>query len=84
MQRRCMLLCKVALGRPYVAQNAGFDPATNQGWSDADVAQALRSDGGHDSVMATPNQTPGINYDEEVVYNHTQAIPSYVVVYDLP
>ena len=30
VQRRCMLLCKVALGRPYVAQDAGFDPTTNQ------------------------------------------------------
>ena len=36
-------------------------------------------DGGYDSVVAEP---PVLNYDEAVIYSATQAIPSYVVVYD--
>jgi hypothetical protein len=82
-----MLLCKVALGRQHVAKNDGFvngvDPVTRTplGWSGTEVQAALSES---DSVIAIPGKTPGINYDEAVIYDKTQAIPSYVVVYDMP
>lgn len=82
-----MLLCKVALGKEFVAQNDGFvnghDPVTMValGWSGTEVQQALSQ--AH-SVVAKPGETPGINYDEAVIYDKNQAIPSYVVVYDMP
>ena len=87
VRRRCMLLCKVALGRQHVAKNDGFvngvDPVTHTplGWSGTEVQAALSES---DSVIAIPGKTPGINYDEAVIYDKTQAIPSYVVVYDMP
>jgi len=87
VERRCMLLCKVALGRQHIAQDNGFvngfDPntATQLGWSGAEVQTALK---GADSVVAIPGTTPGINYDEAIIYEKSQAIPSYVVVYDMP
>ena len=48
VERRCMLLCKVALGRQHIAQDNGFvngfDPntATQLGWSGAEVQTALK------------------------------------------
>ena len=87
VRRRCMLLCKVALGKEFVAQNDGFvnghDPVTMValGWSGTEVQQALSQ--AH-SVVAKPGETPGINYDEAVIYDKNQAIPSYVIVYDMP
>ena len=87
VKRRCMLLCKVALGRQFIAKDNGYvngyDPVTLTplGWSGAEIQEALSD---HDSVHALPGTTPGINHDEEVVYDASQAIPSYVVVYDMP
>ena len=87
VERRCMLLCKVALGRQHIAQDNGFvngfDPvtATPLGWSGTEVHAALN---GADSVVAIPGTTPGINYDEAIIYDKSQAIPSYVVVYEMP
>eukprot|EP01052_Picozoa_sp_SAG31_P023098 SAG31_NODE_1877_length_7007_cov_3.257093_2_plen_229_part_00 len=79
VRRRCLFLCKVALGTPFVARDDGF-AGGNEGWSQDQVDDALMQ---HDSVTAIPGQTPNINYDEQVVYRSDQAIPSYVVVYDL-
>lgn len=79
--RRCVLLCKVALGRTHIAKNDGFVNGNGLGWSGTEVQQALSQ---ADSVVAKPGETPGINYDEAVIYDKNQAIPSYVVVYDMP
>ena len=37
---------------------------------------------GHDSVEGLPGGV--LNYDEVVVYNEHQAVPSFLIIYSLP
>ena len=37
---------------------------------------------GYDSVEGEPGED--LNYDEVVVYNNDQAVPSYLIIYSLP
>jgi len=64
---RCMFLCNVALGRAY---------ETKEGILTGDLPPP-----GHDSVIGLTG--PNLNYDECVVYNSAQCIPSYLIVYSL-
>ena len=77
VRRRAMFLCKVVLGRSFQATDDGYC-GTGNGWSQGRV-EAIRQQG-FDSVVAQP---PILNYDEANIYNAPQAIPSYVVVYDM-
>ena len=40
------------------------------------------SSSGYDSVEGEPGVD--LNYDEVVVYNNDQAVPSYLIIYSLP
>ncbi len=40
------------------------------------------SSSGYDSVEGEPGED--LNYDEVVVYNNDQAVPSYLIIYSLP
>jgi hypothetical protein len=49
------------------------------------VAESLKPNGYHDSVQGlTIEKGGGLNYDELVVYRNDAAVPSYLVVYQMP
>lgn len=74
-RHRVMFLCKVCVGRTHRTTLARLDQAT--------VDQLIGS-GQADSVTGLTTADGGaLNYEENVVYNESAAIPSYLVVYKL-
>ena len=65
---KSMFLCNVALGNTYIT-NKGYDEKPD----------------GFDSLTGVPggNGPHALNYEECVVYDESQAIPSYLIVYSL-
>lgn len=63
-----MFLCNVAEGKPFITQEGFLDP---------DQCPPL----GYDSVIGETGKD--LNYPELVVYNESQVIPSYLIVYSL-
>ena len=72
---RCMLLCKVAVGRPFET-DAAADLDEQQ--FTADGLRAL----GFDSVLGAAGVD--LNYPETVVYTEAAALPRELIVYTLP
>ena len=66
---RCMFLCKVAVGRPFIT-------------TEGELAPDQCPPPNHDSVVGEVG--PNLNYDEVVVYRDAQAVPSFLIVYALP
>lgn len=65
---KCMFLCNVALGNTYIT-NKGYDEMPKE----------------FDSLTGVPGGSgpDALNYEECVVYDESQAIPSYLIVYSL-
>lgn len=67
---RCMFLCEVAVGKAFV---------TTEGII---TDRRMCPPPGYDSVNGVPGKD--LNFDELVVYDSRQAVPSYLIVYTLP
>ena len=71
-----LLVCDVLLGKPRPVITADYD---------ADNEAKRTGPNGYDSVYAVPNtrDTGGVLFDEFVVYNPAQALPLYIVKFQL-
>ena len=65
---RCMFLCNVAFGNAYATKNGGLPPN-------------YCPPSGYDAVVGESGKD--LNFPELVVYNESQAIPTYLIVYSI-
>mmetsp|Transcript_4059 Transcript_4059/g.8692 ORF Transcript_4059/g.8692 Transcript_4059/m.8692 type:complete len:264 (+) Transcript_4059:461-1252(+) len=74
---RLMFLCRVAQGRALQCTASALDSQQ--------VASLVQPRGPHDSIQGvTQDKGGGLNYDELVVYRSDAAVPSYLLVYQMP
>ena len=77
---RLMFMCKVAAGAEHRTAADGLSEAQVD-----DLVRARAAGGTFDSVVGLDADSGGsLNYEETVVYRNEAAIPSYLIVYEVP